>query len=327
MRYFSEKHIGLFLLCITILTSTFGQEKTSALNQDEELGKVSWYRDYDEALKLAKEQDKSVLILFQEVPGCATCRNYGHNVLSHPLMTQVIENLFIPLVIYNNKGKKDKLILQKFKEPSWNNPVVRIINTQEKDIVKRLASDYSAIGLYKAMENALKAEKKSIPDFMKLLGEELTSHKTGNIKETYFKMYCFWTGEKHLGSADGVLSTEAGFIGHNEVVKVRYDSKTLDKKYLLKYAAEADFFPIANNDSYKVSDKDKSYYLQHTDYKYIPMTELQRTKINSALGKRQSPRKYLSPQQIAWLNDLKKSSAKREILYNKNVTEAWAMMK
>ncbi|MEM7087739.1 MAG: thioredoxin family protein, partial [Bacteroidota bacterium] len=73
------------------------QERTNALNQDEELGKVSWYRDYDQAIQQAKKQNKPVLILFQEVPGCATCRNYGHNVLSNPLMTEAIENEFIPL--------------------------------------------------------------------------------------------------------------------------------------------------------------------------------------------------------------------------------------
>jgi len=56
------------------------------------------------------------------------------------------------------------------------------------------------------------------------------------------------------------------------------------------------------------------------------MTELQRTKINSALGKRQSPKKYLSPKQITWLSDLKRSSSQRKVLYNKNITEAWAMM-
>ena len=84
--------------------STLIAQRTSLEKQSEELGKVQWYRDYDEALSIAKQEDKNVLILFQEVPGCATCRNYGHNVLSHPLMVEAIENLFVPLAIFNNKG-------------------------------------------------------------------------------------------------------------------------------------------------------------------------------------------------------------------------------
>ena len=75
-------------------TYVFAQQKTDPNNQSEELGKVSWYRDYEQALSVSKKENKPVLILFQEVPGCATCRNYGHNVLSHPLMTEAIENEF-----------------------------------------------------------------------------------------------------------------------------------------------------------------------------------------------------------------------------------------
>jgi len=69
---------------------------------------VHWYRDYDKALVVAAKEDKDVLLLFQEVPGCSTCRNYGHNVLSHPLMVEAIESLFVPLAIFNNKKKKTK---------------------------------------------------------------------------------------------------------------------------------------------------------------------------------------------------------------------------
>ncbi|MDG1058474.1 MAG: thioredoxin family protein [Flavobacteriaceae bacterium] len=63
------------------------------IEQSEELGQVHWYRDYDKALAVAAKEDKDVLLLFQEVPGCSTCRNYGHNVLSHPLMVEAIESL------------------------------------------------------------------------------------------------------------------------------------------------------------------------------------------------------------------------------------------
>ena len=111
----------LFLFALPLFTHhMLAQEKTFPDNQSEELGKVSWYRNYEEAVALAKKEDKSVLILFQEVPGCMTCRNYGQNVLSHPLMVDAIEHLFVPLAIYNNKKGKDDKVLKQFGEPAWN---------------------------------------------------------------------------------------------------------------------------------------------------------------------------------------------------------------
>nr|MCH9660623.1 thioredoxin family protein [Bacteroidota bacterium] len=153
MKY--VKVIAFLLLNLHLIGPMIAQERTNGQEQDEELGKISWYRDYDSALQLSKKEGKPILILFQEVPGCATCRNYGHNVLSHPLMTEAIENEFIPLAIFNNKGGKDLKVLKKYKEPTWNNPVVRIVNDKGDNIVKRVAKDYSAKGLYNAMTAAL----------------------------------------------------------------------------------------------------------------------------------------------------------------------------
>ncbi|MEM7186864.1 MAG: thioredoxin family protein, partial [Bacteroidota bacterium] len=160
----------LLFLSLLYIPMSIAQTRTNPANQDEELGKVSWLRDYETALQLSKQEGKPVLILFQEVPGCATCRNYGHNVLSHPLMTEAIENEFIPLAIFNNKKGKDLEVLRKYREPTWNNPVVRIVDHKGDNIVPRLASDYSAKGLYKAMERALVGEGIPIPEYMIILG-------------------------------------------------------------------------------------------------------------------------------------------------------------
>jgi thioredoxin-related protein len=129
--------IVLIAILPFFIQNSVAQKRTDSQNQDEERGKVSWYRDYKTAIKISKKENKPILIFFQEVPGCATCRNYGHNVLSHPLMTEAIENEFIPLAIFNNKKAKDLEILKKYNEPTWNNPVVRIVNSQGENIVNR----------------------------------------------------------------------------------------------------------------------------------------------------------------------------------------------
>lgn len=310
------------MLCI--VAGTFQSQAQSNSNQPKELGKVHWHRDYDKAIALAKKEQKDVLILFQEVPGCSTCRNYGHNVLSNPLMVEAIENSFVPLAIYNNKGGKDKVILDKFNEPTWNNPVVRIINTKGKNVVSRISGDYSAKTLQKRMVEALNSYGKDIPDYLKLLGEELSA--SGKSKEKFFKMYCFWTGEKQLAKVDGVLSTQSGFM-NGEVVKVTYDSSRVNEADLEAYAKANSFRPVDASKTYRPSKNDIHYYLKHTDYKYVPLTELQQTKINSAVGSGKNGNKYLSPKQQEFFLKITKGKVKKDKnLLNMPFNDAWAYM-
>jgi len=312
--------ISVLVLCFSFLTST-AQERTNPLQQDQELGKVSWYRDYDVATSLSKKENKPVLILFQEVPGCATCRNYGNDVLSNPLLVEAIEDLFIPLVIHNNKGGKDREILNQFKEPSWNNPVVRIVDANGTGLVPRVAGNYSTKGLYNAMHTALTKTYTEIPEYMILLGKELSAvHST---KEKYYSMYCFWTGEKQLGATEGVLNTEAGFMKGREVVKVTYNDRKVSVKELDSYAKRNNFTPITQDNSYRPASNDEDYYLRHTTYKYLPLSNLQKTKINSALGKRKNATIYLSPRQQKWLQEIKSNKSKREVLFDKSFATAW----
>ncbi len=319
------KYFTLIFIFSFSLTS-LALEKTDPNNQSEELGKVTWYRNYDEALALAKKENKNVLILFQEVPGCSTCRNYGHNVLTHPLMVEAIENLFVPLAVYNNKGGKDREVLEKYGEPSWNNPVVRIVNADGKDIVDRIGGDYSATRLATAMQTALRSKRQSNPEYLQLMGLEMSAKKHNATKTKYYRMYCFWSGEKHFGALNGVLATEPGFMGGSEVVKVKFDTRLISEKELDTYAKSGSCEAVQNNGSYRIASSDVKYYLKKTNYKYLPLTPLQQTKINSAIGKGQSGEKYLSPKQLKWLKTISKNENK-EVLYTKNFVQAWNKMR
>lgn len=303
-----------------LITNTFAQTLTNPKDQPGELGIVQWYRNYDEALTASKKENKPVLILFQEIPGCATCRNYGKDVLSNPLLADAIANEFIPLAIYNNKGGEDARILKKYKEPSWNNPVVRIVNNQGNDIVGRVSGNYSAKGLYAAMDVALRRELIEIPEYFLLLGEELSAVGSKK-KEVYYSMYCFWTGEKQLGAQKGVVNTEAGFMSGREVVKVTYNTDQVAEGDLDTYAKAHKMTPIPKSTSYRWAQNDEDYYLNHTDYKYVPLSELQRTKINSAVGNGKNGLEFLSPTQLKWIKELQANKNRKQL--SSSFTKAW----
>jgi hypothetical protein len=299
-----------------------------ALSQNPvELGDVKWLRDYDKALQESERLDKPVFILFQEVPGCATCRNYGQKVLSHPLIVEAIEDLFVPLAIYNNKGGADKEVLQKYGEPAWNNPVVRMVDQLGENLVPRINGDYTVLGVAERMIYALQRADRSVPTYLELLRDELRARQEGTSKAT-FSMYCFWTGERTYGQLDGVISTRPGFMDGHEVVEVEYNPAMIelddmiafgqrgscaDRMYTHDAGQTATAAEVMGNSKVATSktfrqDREPKYYLSKTHYRAVPMTDLQATRANSLLGRGKSPDTVLSPRQIQYAESIKGSS-------------------
>lgn len=263
-----------------------------------ELGDVHWLRSYDEAQARSKKEGKPILILFQEVPGCETCRNYGIDVLTHPLIVEAIETEFIPLAIHNNKGGHDAEILKRFQEPAWNNPVVRVVDSEGSNILPRLSGNYSTAGLTGLMTSALIKQKGKAPMYMQLLADELSAQQKMTSKATY-SMYCFWTGEALFGKLNGVIRTTAGFEGGKEVVAVEYNPSIISKSELDKIA-QSQKCAVSGGGSFR-ADATPKYYLSNSEYKVVPMTEIQKCRVNSALAEKQDPRAFLSARQIAFL--------------------------
>lgn len=303
-----------------------------AQNNPKELGTVNWYRNLQKAKTESNLLHKPILILFQEVPGCSTCKNYGSNVLSHPLVKEAIETHFIPLCVYNNIGGEDKKVLEYFNEPSWNNPVVRIVDSNLKDIVTRINGDYSSYGLVSAMVAALQNSNKSVPEYIKLLESEFKSRTLGTEKAT-IGMYCFWSGEKLYGKLDGVVATKAGFMGGSEVVEVEYCPKQISLKTLVNEGKQNSCADRLFSDkeanlkieqkqlsSFKV-DKEIKYYIHNTQYKSVPMTSLQAARINSLLAQGKTVEAFLSPRQIQIFQSVKNKSSKNYI--GEDIVKVW----
>lgn len=264
-----------------------------------ELGEVHWLRSMEEAQVRSKAEHKPILILFQEIPGCITCRTFGNEVLSHPLIVETIETYFVPLAIYNNNQGEDAEILRRFNEPAWNNPVVRIVDEKGNDLISRLNGNYSPYGLSDMMTNVLVKKNGTAPVYLQLLTDELAAKQKGTSTTTY-TMYCFWAGEVLFGAVNGVISTSAGYQEGKEAVKVEYDPGVISKSQLDKIAQQATC-KATSGGSFR-PDTTPKYYLNNSKYRGIPMTEVQKCRVNNAIGEGQNADVFLSPLQLAFLN-------------------------
>ena len=318
--YASAVAICLFLHQAALTGEDAPMSSSSAVRAPLELGTVQWLRGFDEAAKLAEVRNKPLLILFDEVPGCGTCVNYGQQVLSHPLIVEAAETLFVPAAVYNNIKGADEQTLKSFKEPAWNNPVVRITTPGRTALAPRVVDDYTVGGLANAMTMALRKSMREVPTYLRLLAEE-SKARAGALERATFAMHCFWEGEAALGGIEGVYSTMPGFLHELEVVELQFDPEVVGYDKLVGQAKATECASkvfartgpqretaaalvgsgVVRTDEAIRPDKQPKYYLSNTQMKYVPMTSLQACRINSALGNKADPRRLLSPRQITLL--------------------------
>lgn len=315
------------------------------ISNPDELGYVNWLRDYREAAKDAREQDKLILILFQEVPGCNTASGYGINVLRHPLIVEAIETLFVPLAVYNNESGDDAEALRSFGEPAWNNPVVRIVDADKAGYAPRLSGDYTQAGLVNNMIQALEKKNEDVPLYLRLLAAELDAVRSGT-DTAVIAMSCFWSGEGSLGAKKGVVSTRPGFMGGMEVVEVEYDPNVLTYGDLIMSArADRVADTVFTNDGHESEiaagilgdqsvkpisafrpDRTPKYYLSNSLYRHVPMTKTQASRVNAFLSRRVLPDSVLSPRQLDILTMVKSSPDADwpdEATNAQDITTAW----
>ncbi len=275
-----------------------------------ELGDVTWSRSLDRSLAAARASGKPVLILFDEVPGCQTCVRYGEVVLTDPLLVEAAETLFEPVAIYNNRGGNDRRALERFGEPAWNNPVVRIVSAEGKGLAPRHAGDYSREGLAKNMVTALEAAGRPVPPYLQSLVEPAAPARAT------FSMYCFWSGEACLGSIPGVVGARTGFIDGREGVEVTYDpdrislaelaraakAKGCAERFHAKSGPEArtvlGAMPVVQAKSdLRPSPKDDKYHLRRSRYRDLKLNSTQALWVNSRLARGESVEGVLSAKQ------------------------------
>ena len=92
-------------------------------------------------------------------------------MLNNPPLVEAIEDLFVPLAIYNNKRGHDEEVLAIYNEPVWNNPVLYVVYTEGKSIINHLSGKYTLYNVVQYIQKALIAWKEPIPPYLSLLEE------------------------------------------------------------------------------------------------------------------------------------------------------------
>ena len=271
-----------------------------------ELGIVKWGRGYQAAAARAKAEGKPLLVLFDEVPGCSTVLAFGDRVLSHPLLADAMEHELVPVVVYNNIAGDDRKVLERFQEPAWNNPVVRLFTPDGRQVAR--VDTGTPLEVAEAMAKALAASGRAVPAYLQLVIDE----ERGSGVRRQYAMGCFWEGEAALGKLEGVTATRTGFVKGREVVEVTYQG---DVKQLDAYASARGYAPVSGALSASVDDDKKQ--LQAGRYRFVPMTSLQKTRVNAA------PRdgaRWLSPRQLQLYE-----RGERDVLQVDDVVEAYRL--
>jgi hypothetical protein len=265
-------------------------------NPEPELGLVRWGRGFEEALAASRSSGRPVVVLFDEVPGCATCRGFGQEVLSHPLLAEAIETEFVPLFVANCRPGRDAELLARFGEPAWNNPVLRFLDANGHDVIKRADELYSAHEIAVRLAEALRAAGRPVPAYLALAVEET---QTAHRREATFQMGCFWEGEANLGALPGVLDVRAVNTPGGEGVRVTYDESRLTQEQLVRAAHQRECALRAGGAAaeHTAGGSDHLHALAASPLRWLPLTPMQAMRVNAALAAGGDGVEFLSPRQ------------------------------
>jgi hypothetical protein len=301
--------------------STDGSQREPRADQPVELGTVAWGEDFEQGLREVRRDGRPMFLLFQEIPGCATCVGFGRSVLSRPLLAEAIETEFVAVAVHNNRGGEDRRVLERFGEPAWNNPVVRFVDGEGRDLLARKDGVYSAGEIAARMIAALEAAGRPVPEYLRLEAAETAA---GDGRSMLFTMGCFWAGEACLGGIDGVVSSRVGFLDGREAVELHYDPRRTDLRSLLRRAREsncADAVVARDEAEAAVAREvyDEAWYRSDTPlrlagaadqkrqltgvWRSLAMSEMQRVRVNHERGRGGDGRCWLSPRQLRLVDD------------------------
>jgi hypothetical protein len=198
--------------------------------------------------------------------------------------------------VRNNRSEgEDAEVLRRYGEPAWNNPVVRFLDGEGRDVLPREAGVYEPSAVARRMAQALRAAGKTAPEYLVLVAAERSG-----LERATFTVHCFWEGEAKLGAIPGVTRTRAGFLAAREVVEVEFDPGAMSSGDLAARAASELGADRVREGSGRAEDaplSDRKYYLRRSPLRHVPMTATQAARVNAALAAGADAGAFLSPRQ------------------------------
>lgn len=157
------------------------------------------------------------------------------------------------------------------------------------------ANPDTAAGLDRLIQ-ALTASSRPIPGYLRAVRDEYAGRK---LKTASFAVGCYWEGERELGKLDGVVASRTGTLGPDEVVQVRFDPRTIDAGRLTEAVKAMNCYRgVRAADAPLQLDPEQQHDLwAHPEFAYLPLSAMQATKVNSAVGAGKDPSALLSPAQ------------------------------
>jgi hypothetical protein len=305
----------------------------SQTSQEKELGTIQYhFADMEKAKEEARQFEMPLLRFDIEVPGDS---RIGEQVLSHPLIAEAAELLFVSVVpeefrIHReNAGKRNPNLPR-------NATAISVLEPSTGSEIGRVGGDDLCVAdVAQLMIKGLKATDKPVPAYLSLLHEEESGHRMVHCgpsllprnRLAIFAVKCCRVAEVEFAGLQGVLSTRAGICNRHALVQVTYDSSKLSYCTLVRFAianelAKAVYYQ--SNDEHIASQVevqrvaaywniyiirwtgasflpsvDPKHYLRTTLLKYVPLTGLQALRANRLIqeGAFHEAVRLLSPRQ------------------------------
>lgn len=91
-------------------------------------------------------------------------------MLTNTQLVRAIEEEFIPMLVYNNRGgAMDRELLKRYREPAWNFQVIRFLDAKGRDIIPRKDRVWTTRGVAQRMVKTLETLKRPVPGYLNAL--------------------------------------------------------------------------------------------------------------------------------------------------------------
>jgi hypothetical protein len=331
---------------------------------NDELGAIQYkFRVLADAQEESRKSGLPILCIEAELPGDVEA---GLEVLSHPLLVEAAESLFITVAPAVEEKTNASRYRPSHKHKAWFT-TVRFLDEHGQDLVEGIGGDLLCTMLLSvSMVKALQLKNRTIPAYLELLREEETGKQqllpSGMMRrcdrQGIFGVASLPAAELEFAGLDGVLATRGGKWDDQQLIQVTYDSKRLSYGTLLRFALDrqvADIIYFQSQDESVAAQIEAAHLLQkpqcvkldqteekivpdnsssksdlrRTEMRFVPMTELQATKVNRLIheGLFNKATHLLSPRQgMILMKSYSKVSERRLDAIDVPIGKAWKII-